>query len=186
MYNIFINMDLPDKISPSKESWLKAGLKILSASSHESLTIEILCESLKLTKGSFYHNFKGRGDYTRALLEYWSDIYTEKFIEKSNTGLTAKDRQEQLYALGAKTLFKHEKSIRAWAQVDTCVSKYQKKIDRMRYEYLFSLFFEQSKDKFRSEVRAKALMAIFIGSQQFQVTIPAEQMLEIYEPFLKQ
>ena len=66
-----------------KRDWLDAGLVLLAEQGAPSVTIERLAERLGLSKGSFYHHFKGMGGYRTALLEHFEAERTTRFMEQA-------------------------------------------------------------------------------------------------------
>ena len=63
-----------------RERWLETALSVLATEGGARLRIESLVRSLGVTKGSFYHHFKNREDFVRALIDYWSKEFTESVI----------------------------------------------------------------------------------------------------------
>ena len=64
-----------------REDWFTAGLGILNTGGFLKITIENLCEVLKVTKGSFYHHFKNVDGYIDAFMSYWVEKNTKALIE---------------------------------------------------------------------------------------------------------
>jgi AcrR family transcriptional regulator len=67
----------------TQHDWLQAGLRILATSGAPGLTIDSLTSALGVTKGSFYHHFKGFGEYKTALLEFCTATSTLELIEQT-------------------------------------------------------------------------------------------------------
>ena len=63
-----------------RERWLETALNVLATEGGARLRIESMVRSLGVTKGSFYHHFKNREDFVRALIDYWSKEFTESVI----------------------------------------------------------------------------------------------------------
>jgi AcrR family transcriptional regulator len=61
-----------------RRRWLDEGLDLLATSGVNGVTIQALCERLGLSKGSFYHHFKGMAGYRTALLEHFEERETRR------------------------------------------------------------------------------------------------------------
>jgi AcrR family transcriptional regulator len=60
----------------SREDWINAALKLLAENGLDAITIDALCKSLGLTKGSFYWHFKGRQELLSTMAASWATTYT--------------------------------------------------------------------------------------------------------------
>ena len=57
----------------TQTTWLVEGFTILKDTGAAGLTIKNLTTRLNKSKGSFYHHFKNRDDYSEKLLAYWEE-----------------------------------------------------------------------------------------------------------------
>ncbi|GJL81382.1 MAG: TetR family transcriptional regulator [marine bacterium B5-7] len=64
---------MPDAMHSSKTRLLDAALTIIRARGYSATRIEDVCETAGVTKGSFFHHFKGKEDLAVAAAKYWSD-----------------------------------------------------------------------------------------------------------------
>jgi TetR/AcrR family transcriptional repressor of nem operon len=55
----------------SKTRLLDAALHVIRAKGYSATRIEDVCETAGLTKGSFFHHFKGKEDLALAAADYW-------------------------------------------------------------------------------------------------------------------
>ncbi|MEU7897381.1 TetR/AcrR family transcriptional regulator [Nonomuraea sp. NPDC049152] len=168
----------------SKRDWLKTGLTILRQDGARALTIERLCAELDLTKGSFYHHFKGIAGYKTDLLAHFETEHTTRFIAGTESaGTPAQSRLRRLLNLvledksGSEGL---EIAIRAWALQDPEVLALQERVDRLRIDYLCSLLRELGGPRDDVEPMARMLYLILIGAQQVVPPIPAPDLRDIY------
>ena len=65
----------------TRTEWLDAGLELLADEGAPAVTIERLTGKLGVTKGSYYHHFKGAAGYRTALLEYFEAQFTTRLID---------------------------------------------------------------------------------------------------------
>ena len=93
-----------------------------------------LCESLRITRGSFYWHFKTVDDYRRALPEYWVETYLPELAEKAKQ--RAKSPEDRLTELGRaiRDAGAHllDKAMRGWAESEPSVSRALKKAEAFR------------------------------------------------------
>jgi TetR/AcrR family transcriptional repressor of nem operon len=58
----------------SKKRLLDAALQVIRAKGYSATRIEDVCDAAGLTKGSFFHHFKGKEELAVTVAEYWSSI----------------------------------------------------------------------------------------------------------------
>ncbi|MCB1321221.1 MAG: TetR/AcrR family transcriptional regulator, partial [Leptospiraceae bacterium] len=151
--------------SPALQRWLDAGLEILYRPVPAGLTIEALCERLGLSKGSFYHHFKNREEYSARLLDYWEQENTLRVIELSRS---SGDAREQIRSLTLQVIGlaqNTEIAVRAWAQVDSLAREYVRRVDRKRRDYVAQLCSEFTSDAAEARLLAHMLYSVYIGSR---------------------
>jgi AcrR family transcriptional regulator len=119
-----------------KRDWLDAGLTLLAEQGAPSVTIERLTERLGLSKGSFYHHFKGMGGYRTALLEHFETERTTRFMEQAEQARGDRLRTLMDLVLAPGPGPELEIAVRAWALQDAEAREVQARIDRTRADYL--------------------------------------------------
>ena len=149
----------------AKEVWLAAGMDLLAQQGPDAITLEALCLHLGLTKGSFYHHFGSRKVYTKALLEYWSERHTERFIAESEKGRTVAAKLRRLMEMIVALSPAHEALIRAWALRDPEVMRVQQRVDRVRMEYVAGLYEQQLRNRREAQRAARVVFSFFVGTQ---------------------
>lgn len=172
----------------SKEKWIKGGIKLLRKESHASIKIDILCKKLKISKGSFYHHFKNINDYIEELVKFNFEVSTKSIIEGS------KGIDQSIEKLESLRLFVHhldpkvEIGFRAWSTHHPIVDKYQKKIDKVRMNYLYELILGLGISKIKAAKYAKIQYAIFVGLMNLKALNSKENMEELvflYDEIIK-
>ena len=63
---------MPTTPPDSKTRFLDAALQVIRSKGYAATRIEDLCAVAGLTKGSFFHHFKGKEDLAAAAAEHWS------------------------------------------------------------------------------------------------------------------
>ena len=128
----------------SREDWLEESLKILAKEGNRLITVEVLCERLGVSRGSFYWHFKDRGDFLVAVIEHWEQQSTLAIRDKVFS-LQVSPEERLLKLLEMITTYKHsgfEMPMRRWAMEEPRTLKVLQRIDRTRYEGVRSLFEE--------------------------------------------
>ncbi|MGK8500819.1 TetR/AcrR family transcriptional regulator [Nocardia asiatica] len=172
-----------------KRDWLDAGLAVLAEDGARALTVERLCADLGLTKGSFYHHFRGMAGYQADLLDHFETEYTGRYItETERHDAPAADKLARLtdLVLAAQDADNAvEIALRAWAMQDPQVYRVQQRVDRRRVEYLESLLGDIAVDG--SEIRplARLLYLALVGGQQVVPPLPAAEIADLYALVLR-
>lgn len=168
----------------SKRDWLEAGLRVLSEGGAPALTIERLCAELGLTKGSFYHHFKGMSGFKTDLLEHFETEHTSRYIAGAEVGggpaVTRLHRLMNLILEDKGGNHELEIAMRAWALQDSEVQALQRRVDRLRVDYLKSLWRELGGAEADVEPMAHLLYLVLVGAQQVVPPVAAEDLREIY------
>lgn len=140
----------------SKDDWILAALDLLALKGIEQVRVEPIAQTLKITKGSFYHHFKNRPDLHLQMLHYWEKRqigYLEELKAEQN-----KNPQEKLKALFLFILEKdvrHDIAIRHWSVTHAEARESINKVDSLRLQYCESIFGELGYDGLDKIVRAE-------------------------------
>lgn len=168
-------------LSPGKEAWLTEGLGILSERGIDGLTIEELCGRLNLTKGSFYHHFESRDDYSETLLGYWLDRDTERIMRETEKGSSHDEKLKRLLVLVTRNPAPYETAIRAWSLTDPLAAAYQTKVDRLRFDYLFQLFRHKYQNDDKARLKAQTVICLHIGSRQIRPPLARRELIRLID-----
>ncbi|RBQ21499.1 TetR/AcrR family transcriptional regulator [Spongiactinospora rosea] len=173
----------------SKRDWLDTGLEILARDGARALTIERLCGELDLTKGSFYHHFKGITGYQKDLLGHFETEHTDRFITAvEGSGEPAPARLRRLLDIVLDVEDHNaglESAVRAWALVDADVRAVQERVDRTRIDYLSALWRDLGGPESDVTPMGRLLYLILIGGQQVIPPISAPELRDIYQRALR-
>lgn len=162
-----------------KTQWLIIGLQIIENEGVHKITIENLCNLLKITKGAFYHHFKNIDGYIDALMAFWVKESTLKFIENVEDLSTVKEKLYTLSQMSASSKYKCEGKIRGWSYTNNIVQQYVKQVDKLRLDYLSKLFQDCGYDIEYSYKRAIIQYGLLIGLQHICSEIPVNDFNEL-------
>ncbi len=156
-----------------KRDWLDAGLVLLAEQGAPSVTIERLTERLGLSKGSFYHHFKGMSGYRTALLEHFEAERTTRFVEQAEAA-----EGDRLSALLRLVLApgpgpELEIAVRAWALQDAEARAVQERVDSARVDYLAEISGDAG--------LAQALYLVVVGAGQVVPPLTGRQLKNAVE-----
>jgi AcrR family transcriptional regulator len=126
----------------NREKWLEKSLSVLADAGNEMLTIEVLCERLGMSRGSFYWHFNDRDDFLIAIIECWEQQSTtalRDYMLSLDCG-PEKRLQNLLEKILTFRFSKLELPMRLWAMKNPKTKEVLQRIDRTRYEGVRSLF----------------------------------------------
>lgn len=164
MSDVKIELPLPRY---DRERWLETAMNVLAAEGGARLRIESLVKNLGVTKGSFYHHFKDRKDFVRALIDYWAKEFTASIIASvSEQDCTPSERLLELTQhVEAEGLDKFDIAFRSWAAQDPMVAEALKKVDLMRYEFVRGVFEDIGFSGADLEMRVR-LFLVFVSARR--------------------
>jgi AcrR family transcriptional regulator len=150
----------------SKKDWFEEALKSIEFGGVDSIVIEHLAASLNVSKSGFYWHFKNRSDLLNQVLKYWSKEYTE--ILTSNSLPEDLTPREKLFYISKSIyendLAKYDLAIRTWAKYDLKAKRVASKVNKLRLDFIRSIFTELGFKDDELEARTK----LFVCYQTFE------------------
>lgn len=111
--------------------WVDAALALVTSEGVRGVKISHLCETLEVTKGSFYWHFKDLDALWEAMAERWQEINRQRITELH--GLSEMPADARLIALSTMLISEShltvETAIRDWARVNEKVAETVRNID---------------------------------------------------------
>ncbi|MER6791801.1 TetR/AcrR family transcriptional regulator [Amycolatopsis mediterranei] len=156
-----------------KREWLDAGLVLLAEQGAPSVTIERLTERLGLSKGSFYHHFKGMSGYRTALLAHFETERTTRFVEQAEAAEGDRLRALLRLVLAPGPGPELEIAVRAWALQDAEARAVQERVDSTRVAYLTEISGDAG--------LAQALYLVVVGAGQVVPPLTGRQLKNALE-----
>ena len=141
------------------------------------LTIEILCERLGMSRGSFYWHFKDRDDFLMAIIEYWEQQSTTSLrVYMLSLDCGPKERlQKLLEKILTYRFSKFELPMRLWAMKNPKTKEVLQRIDRTRYESVRSLFLEMGFTGDELEMRTQTLVIYYNFMDGFSIEMSDDE-----------
>lgn len=78
---------MSDARHESKTRLLDAAMQVIRSRGYTATRLEDVCEVAGLTKGSFFHHFKGKEDLALATIAYWNEVTEGAFAAAPHRGL---------------------------------------------------------------------------------------------------
>ena len=172
----------------TKRDWLVSGMQILVGQGVMGLTIENLCRSLDVTKGSFYHHFKNQPDYQAQLLAFWQEEDTRQVVAAAGKieGNSRKiDSLIEILGNRSAETANPELAIRAWALQNENVRGYVEQVDKQRIELTTEMLKEVTGDKERAHFLARMMYAMLVGSYSIIPPIKGNEVIDLYQEFTR-
>lgn len=150
-----------------QETWLQSALEVLAHEGGAKLRVEAITSSLNVTKGSFYHHFRDRGDFVDKLSDYWESKFTSVVIR--DIGALPCSGAEKLYEamrlVAIDELDKYDIAFRSWAAQDPRVAEKVRRVDISRYQFIRSLFVEMGFSGCDLETRVRVWLVFAAASK---------------------
>jgi AcrR family transcriptional regulator len=150
-----------------RNDYFEAGLALLAKGGADAVTIANLCARLRVTKGSFYHHFRGRTDFVRRLLRYWEREYGEQ----TRAQLFAEADARKRVALMEKAALRRQEvdgAIRHLARSDPYAAAVHRRVERQRERGLVQIFRGLGMPAERASRLAGIGVALAAGTQQLE------------------
>lgn len=161
----------------SREDWILAGFRALTAGGVAALRVEPVARALDATKGSFYWHFADPADWHTAMLGYWEDAAYLRVI----ADLAAlPNGAVRLHALTSRAVtgtrdpahggLAAEPALREWARFAPDVAQTVSRVDQGRIAFLVTCLTDMQLGPTDAAVGARAIYAAYIGLQSLQGT----------------
>ena len=169
----------------SKQDWFWACSRILIKDGAKKLTIDALCQDLKMTKGSFYHHFKGMDDFIEAFLVFFEQEGTLQIIETVEQESTPQAKLQKLIELSTEFPPELERGTRAWAHQDSRVRAVFERVDQQRIDYVTQLWLPIVVDESVARIRAQMMYAILIGGEHILPAYNQADLRAVFAAYLE-
>ncbi|MFG2294085.1 TetR/AcrR family transcriptional regulator [Streptomyces sp. NPDC048603] len=156
-------------IRTPRVKWIEQGLRALAAGGPEAVRVEVLAQTLGVSKGGFYGYFGNRAALLEEMLDTWERGVTEDVIERiEHDGGDARERLGRLFDFvgSADTPVTDagvELAIRDWARRDEDVAHRLRRADNRRMDYLRELYGAFCPDQDDVEARCLITFSLRIG-----------------------
>ncbi len=166
--------------SLDRSDYFAAGMDLLAGEGVGALTIARLCTALGVTKGSFYHHFRGIEDYRTQLLAHWANQLERQVVLSARMITDPVQRIEVLSTLGLQLQHEAEVAIRAWSRTDADAGRVREKVDAARERVVTDAYIELGVAPEVAELLGRIAVAILIGAQHRGATTDRHALEAMY------
>ncbi|MGO3741725.1 TetR/AcrR family transcriptional regulator [Kerstersia sp.] len=159
----------------TREHWIAAGLANLDETGHTGVSVERVARRLNVTRGSFYHHFKHRDEFVRALLSAWERGDAERMLAYAAQGRHAVEVLQRYLSIAGEQSPGREQAIRAWALQDPLAAEFQQRVDAARLAFAVQVSKPLSRVPGVAETLGRLAHLCLIGGQQSGMRRNAEQ-----------
>lgn len=141
----------PSRPSPARapctpETWIDAATQVLVDQGVDRVRVDLLAQTLGMTRGSFYWHFASRDELLQRVLQAWRERATEGLTQRLEQAHP--DPREQLRDVlslpwrgrAAARAARIELAIRDWARRDASAAQAVREADESRMGYIAQLF----------------------------------------------
>jgi AcrR family transcriptional regulator len=150
----------------TRDDYFRAAMDVLAADGSGALKIGVLCRSLGVTTGSFYHHFGSLQTFVELLLLHWEEEQTELHVELAAAAGQPDGALEVLTQSAIGLPHRAEAAVRAWSHLDRQVAAAQARVDRKRRAAVRGVLQRMIDDPERVERLALVGLTLLIGFQQ--------------------
>jgi AcrR family transcriptional regulator len=174
---------MPAPTRTTRAAWIDAGLAALADGGPDAVRVDVLAQTLGVTRGGFYHQFDGRRALLDALLDAWETRSTDEVLDRvEREGGDARTKATKAGLLTfSDELLPVDLAIRNWARNDTEIAARLRRVDNRRMDYLRTLLSELYDDP--DDVEAIALLAfsLLIGEHFIAVEHPGRTRVDVMQ-----
>lgn len=166
----------------NKISWLEKGIHLLSEPEFTPFKVDGLCLAMGLTKGSFYHHFTSIYAYEERLMSLIFERYTTNVLNTIDPTATLDDQLNSLSVTVRQVVpFFLSVNLRKWAMTNPRVRAYQQSADKVRIDFLASLFINAGMSAPDAHIAAMARYTIYTGMEYYAFHYPVsmEQLTQL-------
>jgi AcrR family transcriptional regulator len=157
---------MPAATRTSRDAWIEAGLAALADGGPDAVRVDVLAQTLGVSRGGFYHQFGSRAELLDELLDSWERRSTEDVLERvEREGGSARAKIGRAGTLTfSDELLPIDLAVRDWSRRDTAVADRLRRVDNSRMDYLRTLIRTFCDDEDDVEARALLAFSLAIGN----------------------
>jgi AcrR family transcriptional regulator len=150
------------------QDWVEAGFDALAQGGIDRVRVEVLAQSLGVTKGGFYRRFRDRPALLAAMLETWAEGRIAAIHQQTElAGETPRERLSGLIRLFAERRnargLSIELAIRQWARGDAAAEAAVARVDAVRLASVSGLYASLGFPPAEAEARGFIIYAFIFG-----------------------
>jgi AcrR family transcriptional regulator len=172
---------MPASTRTTREAWIEAGLSALADGGPDAVRVDVLAQTLGVTRGGFYHQFESRPVFLDELLDTWERRSTDEVRQRVEQ--EGGDPRRKVARAGMLTfsdeLLPIDLAVRDWARRDDAAAARLRRVDNHRMEYLRDLISEYCADPDEVEARGMLAFALAIGNHFVAAEHPGSSRADV-------
>ncbi|BDX32024.1 hypothetical protein TUM20985_25710 [Mycobacterium antarcticum] len=157
---------MPAPTRTSRAEWIDAGLAALADGGPDAVRVDVLAQTMGVSRGGFYHQFDSRPAFLDELLDTWERRSTDDVLDRVER--EGGDARTKVTYAGMLTfsaaLLPVDLAVRDWARRDAAVAERLKRVDNGRMDYLRSQIATFTDDADDVEPLALLAFSLAIGN----------------------
>jgi len=160
--------------------YFDAGMTLLAGGGVGAVTIARLCAELGVTKGSFYHHFRGVDDFKSQLLAHWAADGERQVLQAAASVPDPVARLDALRELGVALHHEAEVAIRTWSRTDAEAWAVRERVDAARERTVAAAYEEVGVPHEAAELLGRLAVAVLVGAQHRGETTDRDALRQLY------
>jgi len=162
------------------QDYFDAGIALLASGGVGAVTIARLCAELGVTKGSFYHHFRGVDDFKSQLLAHWAADGERQVLQVAAAVPDPVARLDVIRELGIALHHEAEVAIRTWSRTDAEAWAVRERVDAARERTVAAAYAEVGVPHEAAELLGRLAVAVLVGAQHRGETTDRDALRQLY------
>jgi AcrR family transcriptional regulator len=167
----------------TKDDYFAAALEVLATQGHGALKIGLLCKTIGVTTGSFYHYFGSWDGFVQDLLSHWEQEKTQRIFALAAAEPDPTARVRKIKKLALTLPHEAETAIRAWGHINPMVGEVQRRVDQERLEAVRSVILGVVPNRRAAEQLAVMGISLMVGLQQWRSPVDVKELGRLLDDY---
>ena len=155
-------------------------MSLLASGGVGAVPIARLCDALGVTKGSFYHHFRGVEDFKTQLLAHWSSVREQQAVAAADAVIDPFERLDMLREAAIGLHHEAEVAIRAWSRTDSEAWRVREAVDAARERVVADAYREVGVQSEVADLLGRLAVAVLVGVQHRRDSINRDELRDLY------
>jgi AcrR family transcriptional regulator len=164
----------------AKHDYFDAGMDLLGSGGVGAVTVARLCEAPGVTKGSFYHHFRGAEDFRVQLLAHWAGEREQMVVVAAGMVSDPVERLHLLRDFGVALHHEAEAAIRAWSRTDPAAWRVREQVDAARELAVADAYREVGVPEEQAAMLGRLAVMVLVGAQHRGERTDRDALMEVY------
>lgn len=167
----------------TRDDYFAAALDLLAARGHGELKIGLLCRTIGVTTGSFYHYFGSWDAFVTELLAHWEQEKTQRLAATVDAEPDPIARVRTIKKMALDLPHDAERAIRSWAHVNETVAQVQQRVDTERLAAIRAVLVPLVGRTRRADRLALMGLSMLTGWQQLRAPVDTRDLARLLDDY---